>query len=257
MIQVGTSGYSYPEWKGPFYPAGLPDREFLRYYARHFGAVEINATYYRIPQARTIATMVERAEGRLAFAVKAHQEMTHLREQAEASARQFVAALAPMREAGVLAAVLLQFPFAFRHNPAGRDFLLAMRDRLAGHPLVVEFRHRSWFDAPTLAFLREAGLSLCCVDEPALPGLPPRAAEATGPLGYVRFHGRNAAKWWRHAQAWERYDYTYSEAELREWLPKLRHLEARTSAAFAFFNNHARGQAALNAGQLRALLAAG
>lgn len=257
MIYIGTSGYSYPEWKGPFYPAGLPDRQCLDFYARHFAAVEINATYYRIPEARTIAVMVKRAEGRLAFVVKAHQEMTHRREQAEEATRQFVAALAPMRETGVLAAVLLQFPFAFRHNPPARDFLLATRERLAGHRLVVEFRHRSWFDAPTLAFLREAGLSLCCVDEPSLPGLPPRTAEATGPIGYVRFHGRNAAKWWRHAEAWERYDYSYSEAELREWIPKLRALETRTSAVFAFFNNHARGQAPANAQQLVALLAAG
>ena len=98
-------------------------------------------------------------------------------------------------------------------------------------------------------------MGYCCVDEPQLQGLMPPVVWAGGPLGYVRFHGRNAAKWWDHQQAWERYDYSYSEEELREWIPRLQELESGVPLVLAYANNHYRGQSLQALRLLRTILA--
>jgi uncharacterized protein YecE (DUF72 family) len=255
-LRIGTSGFSYPDWRGPFYPERLPDRQMLDYYAERFRAVEINATYYQIPAARTMASLATRAGGRLEFAVKAHQDMTHARANFPSAAPAFRDAVAPLRDAGSLACILVQFPPSFRASAEGRDFLRRVAGELAPDPVAIEIRHASWATEETFDLLRQLGLAYCCVDAPPLPGLPPPLAPATAPLAYVRFHGRNAAAWrkptgGRHA----RYDYLYTEAELREWLPRLRDLAGRSERCYAFFNNHVRGQAITNAHMLAALLA--
>ncbi|MGD0266531.1 MAG: DUF72 domain-containing protein [Candidatus Methylomirabilota bacterium] len=253
-IKVGTSGFSYPEWRGPFYPEGLVQQQMLAYYARHFPAVEINSTYYHIPTPRNMAAMAKRAEGRLEFAVKAHQDMTHSREKYADALPPFREAVVPLREAGALACVLVQFPFSFKATAANADFLRRIVSDLAPDPVVVEFRHQTWTTDETFALLGDLGAAYCCVDEPRLPNLPLPVVRVTGPIGYVRFHGRNRQKWWTHAEAWERYDYLYSEAELLEWVPKIRSLAEETQKCYAFFNNHARGQAVTNAQMLITLL---
>jgi len=257
MIKIGTCGFSYPEWKGPFYPERLPLQQMLRYYARHFPAVEIDSTYYRIPPPRNMAAMALRAEGRVDFSVKAHQDMTHARDKYPEALPHFREAIAPLREANALACVLLQFPFTFKASSENTDFLRRLAGDLAPNRIVVEFRHRSWITEDTFALLTQLGLAYCCVDEPRLPNLPPPVVRATAPPAYVRFHGRNRATWWRHAEAWQRYDYLYSEAELREWVPRIRSLDSTAERCYAFFNNHAHGQAVTNAAMLTALLSSG
>jgi uncharacterized protein YecE (DUF72 family) len=254
VIKVGTSGFSYPEWKGPFYPEKLPQQQMLEFYARHFPAVEINSTYYHIPSPRNMAAMARRAEGRLEFSVKAHQDMTHAREKYADALPPFREAVAPLREVGALACVLVQFPFSFKATAANTEFLRRVASDLAPDPVAVEFRHRSWTTEETFELLRGLGVAYCCVDEPRLPNLPPPVVRATAPIAYVRLHGRNRQKWWTHAEAWERYDYLYSEAELLEWVPKIRSLAEGTQRCYAFFNNHARGQAVTNAQMLIGLL---
>src|SRR5947209_15871083 len=131
----------------------------------------------------------------------------------------FRAALEPLQESGCLGCVLGQFPWSFRNTPENRDALRRFREELDAIPGVVEFRNSGWAQEETFVLLRELGLGYCCVDEPGLKGLMPRVAVATSPIGYVRFHGRNAAKWWHHEHAFERYDYLYTEDELAEWVP--------------------------------------
>jgi len=254
MIKVGTSGFSYSEWRGPFYPEGLPQQRMLEFYAKSFPTVEINSTYYHIPPARNMAAMAKRAEGRLEFAVKAHQDMTHFREKVDGALPAFREAIQPLREARALGCVLFQFPFSFKARAENADFLRRIAGELSPVPAVVEFRHMSWTTDETFELLRKVGLAYCCVDEPRLPNLPPPIVRATAPLAYVRFHGRNRQKWWTHAEAWERYDYLYTEAELREWVPKIRSLAEASQKCYAFFNNHARGQAVTNAQMLIQLL---
>ncbi len=254
MIYVGTSGYSYEDWAGPVYPPDLPKSEWLSFYAREFPACEINYTYYRLPNARTLAAMSRKTPAGFVFTVKASQELTHGREDPEAPFAAFQAGVAPLVAEGKLGCILAQFPFSFHATPENRDYVRRFRERLGGLPTAIEFRNRAWLAPETFELLRELGLGFCCVDEPRLQGLLPPVAVATSPIAYVRFHGRNASKWWRHENAWERYDYTYSEEELREWQPKIQALNQQAEKTFVFANNHWQGQAVGTARQLRLLL---
>ncbi len=252
MIRIGTSGFSYDDWIGPFYPKGLPAREHLAFYAREFSTVEINTTYYRVPDLRLVQGWAERTPADFLFAVKAYQSLTHERERPDCAA--FVAALQPLAAAGKLACVLAQFPYSFHPTPDNRDYLRQLRDGFGDLPAVIEFRHAGWLHPTTFELLRSLGLGFCCVDEPRLTGLLRPVAIATGRVAYVRFHGRNAAKWYNHDQAWERYNYTYSPAELQEWAPQIRTLDAGAALTLVYFNNHYVGQAVQGARDLSQLL---
>jgi uncharacterized protein YecE (DUF72 family) len=188
--------------------------------------------------------------------MKAYKGITHepVAEGWEEAAHLFAQAAQELAATGKLGAVLLQFPYSFRPGAEARALLERCREVMAGLPLVVEFRNRLWLRQEHLELLRRLQLGYCCVDEPRLRGLMPPEAVATAPVAYVRFHGRNAAKWWNHKEAWERYDYTYSSAELAEWVPKIRFLEAQSNEVYVYANNHWRGQAVDTARQLRALL---
>lgn len=254
-IVVGTAGFAYPDWKGVFYPAGLPRQRWLAYYAERFGYVELNTTFYGMPTAQRMAAFQAQVPEHFRFGVKAFQGLTHQRTDLAARCAEFAEACLPVREAGQLAAVLLQFPNSFRNRPENRDHLRTLADRLDGLPLVVEFRHREWVDdASAFELLSELGMGYVCVDEPRFKGLVPPVVRATAATGYVRFHGRNYRNWWRPRHRDERYDYLYRDGELREWLPRLRGLAAETKIVLAVLNNHRRGQAALNAQMLIDLL---
>jgi uncharacterized protein YecE (DUF72 family) len=156
-----------------------------------------------------------------------------------------------------LACVLAQFPYAFSADEVNRDYLVKLRQGLAEIPLVVEFRNRGWLDESTFELLEELQIGFCAVDEPQFKSLMPPVVRATGPVGYVRFHGRNYDKWWKHEEAWERYNYSYSAQELSEWLPRLRQLESETEVTLVYANNHYRGQSLDTISTLRDLLAEG
>jgi uncharacterized protein YecE (DUF72 family) len=250
MVRIGTSGFSYRDRVGPFYPPGLKEREWLPFYTRHFSTVELNVTFYRLPAKRTIDAWIERTPADFQFAVKAFRGLTH--ERAAPDYPAFTQMVRPLAEAGKLACVLAQFPPSFRPTPPNQDYLARLRAEMGTLPLVVEFRQAGWVEPERLDWLRGAGLSVVSVDEPALPGLPPPAALATGPIGYVRFHGRNAAHW--RSAGWQRYDYLYSAGELGEWVPRLRALEAATRQVLVYFNNTPKGQAIENVRMLAALL---
>jgi uncharacterized protein YecE (DUF72 family) len=253
-LLIGTSGYSYEDWRGRFYPERLPKNEFLAYYAEHFAACEINFTYYRPPDARTLAGMVRTSGGRVTLVIKAPAALTHARRgDEELVTQELLRALEPVRSAGVLGGVLLQFPYSFHDRPDHRDYLARLRALLPAVPLIIELRNSAWVRETTFALLRAHDLAFCNVDEPRLKGLLPPLGVVTAEPAYVRFHGRNAATWWRHEQAHERYDYLYSEQELAEWLPRLRAMEKRARTTYAFFNNHFESKSVENARQLRAL----
>ena len=254
VISIGTSGFDYDDWRGFFYPADLAKRRFLEHYAMHFRAVELNFSYYRMPTARQIESMVERTGGEVTFAVKAHRSMTHDRDAANREHDAFAEALAPAREAGVLGAVLAQFPQSFHQTQENRLYLRRLADRI-GPPFVAEFRRADWSTHPILDWLSRTGVGYCCVDEPRIKGLMPPAAVATASPGYVRFHGRNAAKWYEHDQPHERYDYRYDRRELAEWIPRIREIEKGAGEVLVFFNNHFQAKAVDGAKALGQMLA--
>ncbi|MBU0704761.1 MAG: DUF72 domain-containing protein, partial [Chloroflexi bacterium] len=208
-VLIGTSGFSYKDWVGPVYPKGLPKPEWLPFYAHQFPTCELNFSYYRIPPARTLEQMAAKVPEGFLFTVKAYKGITHEREEPEPQMEQFAAALAPLIEAEKFACVLAQFPYSFHANQANRDYIKRVREGFEGLPVVVEFRSRDWINERTFDELRALDLGFCCVDQPRFENLVPPVAIATGPVAYVRFHGRNRAKWWQHDEAWERYDYTY------------------------------------------------
>jgi uncharacterized protein YecE (DUF72 family) len=227
----------------------------LAYYAREFAFTEVNSTYYRIPPPQVFARLAEVTPECFVFTVKAHGSLTHERDQGPgANAAKFIAALAPLRAAGKLGAVLFQFPYSFRKLRENEDYLARLRDAFSGTHSAVEFRNAGWAEQSTWELLRTLGFAYVCVDEPALKGLIGPISVRTNDFAYVRFHGRNAAKWWRHDEPWERYDFLYSEAELAEWVPRVRTVAEGADRAFIAFNNHPRGQAVQNARAFRTLL---
>jgi len=254
LLRIGTSGFSYADWVGPYYPQGLPKKDWLSFYAREFSACEINYTYYQVPNPYTLAAMARKVPGEFLFTLKANKGMTHERQDNEEVFRQFVQALGPWMEQGKLGCILAQFPTSFHATDENRDYLRLLRDRLGDLPVVVEFRHVGWVSSSTFELLRELNLGFCCVDQPRFKSLMPPVARVAGDIAYVRFHGRNYDKWWKHKEAWERYDYAYSEEELKEWVPKIRQMDAEARITFVFANNHWRGQAVGTARQLRMLL---
>ena len=254
MLRIGTSGFSYKDWVGPYYPEGLPKKDWLSFHSREFCTCEINFSYYRVPNPRTLAAMAAKVPNDFLFTLKANQEMTHERADNEDVFQQFRDSLTPWLEQGKLGCILAQFPSSFRATAENRDYLKLLRDRLNGLRVVVEFRHAGWVSPSTFELLRDLNLGFCSVDQPRFKSLMPPVAEVTSDTAYVRFHGRNYQKWWRHKEAWERYDYTYSANELAEWVPKIRQMDEQVETTFLFANNHWRGQAVDTARQLRMLL---
>jgi uncharacterized protein YecE (DUF72 family) len=201
-ILVGTSGYSFPDWVGPFYPPGIERTKMLDYYVRHFPAVEVNATYYRIPPPGTLRAMERKTPPEFQFVVKTHHDMTHEQSLEPDLYRAFARAVEPVDAAGKLHGLIAQFPYGFHRTPENEAFLAELKRRLPDVPLFVEFRHRSWAGDDVEELLDAAGIGYVSVDEPDLPGLVPPVARVTGAprIAYVRLHGRNKENWWRNPE---------------------------------------------------------
>jgi uncharacterized protein YecE (DUF72 family) len=250
MVRIGTSGYSFKDWVGTFYPAGVAERDMLPFYATRFDTVEVNFTYYRLPTARTMAGMAARTPPGFTFFVKAFEAFTHKQDLSDKAA--FLDGVAPLQEAGKFAGLLFQFPQSFKNEAENRRYLAQLAAEFAGCDCAVEFRDRSWAAPPVCRFLEDQRLSIVAVDEPAISTLFPRDAVVSGDVGYVRFHSRDGAKWYKGMA--ERYDYSYTEPELKEWVPKIETIAKKAKRLYAFFNNCHQGQAAANAEALKHIL---
>ncbi|MDQ6931345.1 MAG: DUF72 domain-containing protein [Candidatus Eremiobacteraeota bacterium] len=257
-ILTGTCGYSYAEWKGSLYPEKIKPGEMLPYYAQHFPAVEIDATYYRVLPKSTFESMERRTPEGFRFSVKLPGTATHAPAAERATVHDDVALfyenLEPLVSSGKLACVLMQFPNSFKCDRRNAGYVEMLRDALKRVPLVAEFRNRDWQSDETLALLRALDIGLCNVDGPQYKTLPRATSEATSQIGYVRFHGRNYQQWWK-GDSRSRYDYLYPAQELQPWVDRIEQLASSTKETLALFNNHANGHAATNAKQLQALLA--
>ncbi len=264
-ILVGTCNWSEHE---DFYPKGLPAADRLAYYARFFPLVEVDTTHYGIPPPdRSAAWAGSTPEGFL-FNVKAYRSMTYHereggrpREPTDAELSAFDACLEPLRAAGKLRALHFQFPPWFSPSPLNLDRLARVRERYPDDLMVVEMRHRGWAEEARWEqltdLLREARVSLCMVDEPQLgSGSFPLRLEITDPrLAVVRFHGRNAAAWYRGgARSGDRFNYLYSKEELRGWLGRVRRLSEEADEVHLLFNNNRANYAVQNGLEMARLL---
>jgi uncharacterized protein YecE (DUF72 family) len=276
-IRIGICSFADEALTKWWYPRGLPSKERLAYYAERFDTVEIDSTYYRLPEQPTVSGWERRTPPGFVFHVKAFGMMTRhpvrveqlppeLREEAPTDDRgrverpprelraevfrRFLAALEPLRETGKLGGVLFQLPSYVVRRQASLDYLAWSRQQLAGVDMLVEFRHRSWLAddarADTLSFLERHGMTLVVVDAPRLdsPTVIPSVVALTSPIAYVRFHGRNAGTWNRRGGgAAERFDYLYGRDELAEWVGPLRELARQADQVYALFNNNNRSPA--------------
>jgi len=263
MTRIGTSGYSFSDWKGPVYPKSIKNPSLLSYYEAELGfdTVEVNFTYYRLPNARTTEAMANKVSDKFTFVVRSNKDMTHeiwldkkRTEIIDNSAifTQFMEGLKPMTEKNKLACILLQFPVFFFASSRNEDYILQCKDRLKGVPLVVEFRNKAWISDRTFDFLKNNELGFCVVDEPPLPRLVPYKPIATSDVAYFRFHGRN--KNWFRASREERYNYLYSEEELKKFVPDIEKMARSGLNTLVFFNNCHAGSAARNALMMKKFL---
>jgi uncharacterized protein YecE (DUF72 family) len=237
-VFIGTSGWTYGDWKGRFYPERLPQREWLQYYASRFSTVEVNVTTYRLPKPGDLARWNAVPHG-FRYTVKLSRLITHRRRPGEPRAfveRFFtaVAALVPR-----IANVLAQFPPFFQRDDAALSgFLDALPE---GHRYVVEFRHPSWYCEAVYERLRSRGVSLCLHD---LAGaIAPLVI--TGPVLYIRLHGPVRA-----------YAGSYRRVRLERWAQTIASLRGAVDETFVYFNNDERAFAPRNAALLQELVGA-
>jgi uncharacterized protein YecE (DUF72 family) len=251
-IKIGTSGYSFDDWIGNFYPKDIKKGKMLDFYVQHFPTVEINSTYYRIPHQAVMANIEKKTPEGFEFIIKVPQSITHRRTDIEPIIQEFKECLKPMETANKLKGLLAQFPYSFKYSHEGLDYIKKCRDLLSPNPLFAEFRHNSWVNRDMYEYLRVNNIGYSAVDEPQLPGLLKPDMFSTTDTAYLRLHGRNSDQWWDGGPL--RYDYNYSHEELLEWKQKINKMEKKTRKMYIFFNNCHLGQAVKNAHDMMNLL---
>jgi uncharacterized protein YecE (DUF72 family) len=294
-VVVGTCSWTDKTMIERWYPRGVNTAEArLRYYAARFDTVEVDSSFYGIPKPEVAENWAKRTPECFTFHVKAFGLMTghdvderalhpDLREYGyeltsrgrvrhpdermyERSFELFLEAIEPLRRAHKMGGVLMQYPPYFQasdpaHTTRNLETIERAVDLLKPLPVFVEFRHASWVEGPQLAqtmrFLSDRFLTYVAVDEPQIPGahvMPPISA-ATSPLGYVRFHGRNAGMWnARTASAADRFDYLYSPDELAGWDEPIHRLADETERTWVMFNNCKYDYAPRNAREMAEIL---
>jgi uncharacterized protein YecE (DUF72 family) len=199
-LHVGTSGYGYKEWKGKFYPTDIKAAEMLREYAKHFKAVEINNTFYRMPNKELVRSWMKEVPGDFVFALKAPQKITHIRRLKEAAedVRNFLDVAAILK--GQLGPLLFQLPGNFKKDaPRLAEFLKLLPKEFR---VAFEFRHASWFDAEVFSALKKHNAALCIAESEETVEVP---FEATADWGYFRlrrldYNASDLKKWFSRIQ---------------------------------------------------------
>jgi uncharacterized protein YecE (DUF72 family) len=288
QIRVGTASWTDRTLlESGWYPpeANTPDKR-LRYYARQFPVVEVDATYYALPSEQTATAWVARTPEAFTFNIKAFSLLTQhptriaalpadLREAAAQAGKdpvylrqvdpavadqaweRFLAALEPLHQAGKLGAILFQFPQWFPISRASKDYILSCAERAAPRQVCVEFRNHTWMtpdnQQETLEFLAQHQVPYVSVDMPqGYPTSIPPVLAATADLAVMRLHGHSDK--WTSKDIHERFGYRYTDEELAEWAPKIRDLAGRAELTQVLFNNCYRDYAQVNAQHLAELL---
>src|ERR1051326_4218546 len=218
-LRVGTSGYNFPEWKGTFYPARIKPAEMLPYYAERLSAVEVNYTFYRMPNARTVAGWMQAVPEGFTFVLKAPQRITHIARlrDVEDPLRYFTETIRPL---GVrLGPILFQLPPNFKQDLARLKNLLTLFP--ADLRCAWEFRHPSWFADDTYEALRTANAALCVADSEE----GNTALESTADFGYFRLRNEG-----------------YGKEDLERWAERVRELGRMCQGALVFFQHAEAGR---------------
>jgi uncharacterized protein YecE (DUF72 family) len=284
-VRIGTCSFADEALQTYFYPRGVrTGRDQLPYYAQYFDTVEIDSTFYRLPSRENVEKWTMWTPDDFVFHFKAFAPMTRHpvrleqlppdlhegltvderdrvdrmpREVRGELVRRFREALEPADEAGKLGGILVQLAPYVVPRPPSWEYLEWLREQLPDDDLLVEFRHRSWFDDEhrdqTLRFLEQHRLATVVVDAPRTEAknVIPTVVAVTSPISYVRFHGRNADTWnVRGGSAADRFDYLYPPEELEEWVEPMRELAGSAEQVFAVFNTNRWSQDPDGTGQI-------
>jgi uncharacterized protein YecE (DUF72 family) len=257
-IYIGSAGWSYTDWQGVVYPLKT-GRSFyaLDYLMQFFNTVEINSTFYRIPNPASVAKWTKTAEqqNNFLFSVKLWQKFTHERVLDDSGISAFKKALLPMLEGQRLGVLLAQFPWSFKFNDASMVYLQKLADQFTDFPLAIEFRHQNWQNERVFDFFKEHGITFVNIDQPQLNACLPPTEQVTSDTGYIRLHGRNQQHWFNEKSGRnDRYNYLYSREELVPWQQHLDRIAAAAQRTFVIFNNHFHGQAIVNAFEFQYML---
>lgn len=266
-VYLGTGGYSDTDMLGTLYPMGTKKTDFLAEYAKHYGAVEINSTFYAPLGHKAFEGMLRKSDGQVKFAVKLHQDFSHTQTATAQHASAFIEALQSIIEADCLAPLLIQFPHGFDRTVSNRLYLAKLTDWFSDYPLAIEFRHASWHIPQVEHSFQKHGLIWCSVDYPKVSGLPQSrllftqtsqcstVQQGAKRTGYLRMHGNNL-NWWDSMSASERHDYRYSVEEMQAWAQAIANQRQHFDELYIFFQNSTNAHAYYNIAMLREALMA-
>lgn len=269
-VYVGTAGWSYKDWEGIVYPDHMKkDQHPVGYLARYIDVLEINTSFYghiKPGWGKLWCVMARAANPDFQFTAKLNRAFTHspvavvestsaetIRANAEDEklAKQGLESVAAE---GMLGAVLAQFPISFKNTDANRAYLEKLIGKFKEFPLAIEVRHNSWTNEATLQYFTEKNVSFCNIDQPKLGRAVTPSEHVTAPIGYVRLHGRNYDQWFESDRCEDRYNYLYTDPELRGWKSRIDVISEKAQKTFVIANNHFEGKAVANALQLKSML---
>ena len=286
-LRIGTSGWSYPTgkgtWNGLFYPprkgraSSVPGFDELSFYAEHFNTVEVNSSFYGTPRPEVSRGWAQRTPTGFEFSLKLYQKFTHpgmykasrlgdlpaTPEELDALARvnradidQFKTGIDPLASTGRLGVLLAQFPPSFKDTPQSRSYLEWLLTVFRDYPVSVELRHSSWSDrvVDTVTLLNGFGAAWTQIDEPKFrSSIRQNQLPNVRTFYYMRLHGRNAAQWWKHDAAEDRYNYLYSTDELQPIAETATAARAIVKKAYLYMNNHFAAKSVANAVEVKHL----
>ncbi len=235
-LLIGTSGWSYNEWAGVFYPDSKTNK--LSFYSKVYNTAEVDSSFYAFPSKGLVLGWARYTPDRFVFSVKLPQQLTHekkldLSKGVEADLIRFLSLLKPLIATGKLGPVLVQLPPSFNFQSDFENLKGFLERAPEDVRFAVEFRHPSWLREETWSLLRSRNVANVIVDEPLLPP----DTVVTADFAFVRWHGRGTRPW---------YNYRYSDRELEAWVPKVREVTSKAKQTFGYFNNHFRGFAVEN-----------
>jgi uncharacterized protein YecE (DUF72 family) len=286
-LRIGTSGWSYPSgkgtWNGWFYPprrgraSSVAGFDELSYYAEHFSTVEVNSSFYGPPRAEVSRGWAAKTPPGFEFSLKLYQKFTHpsmykathlkdlpaspaeldaLAKVNRADIDRFREGIDPLATRGKLGALLAQFPPSFKNTEDARAYLEWLLKVFGEYPVAVELRHNSWSDRidETLALLNAYGAAWTQIDEPKFrTSIRQNWLPNIKGFYYMRLHGRNAAQWWTHGAAEDRYNYLYSKEELEPFAETAVAARALVKKTYLYMNNHFAAKSVANAVQVKHL----
>jgi uncharacterized protein YecE (DUF72 family) len=270
-IRVGTAGWSYKDWEGVFYPAGMQRRKRhpLELVARCFDVVEINTSFYghiKPELAKLWTRIANDVNPNFIFTAKLHRSFTHSplaateptsavsirpNDEDERLAREGLEAMAAT---GKFGALLIQFPVSFKNTALNREYLETLLRQFIEYPRAVEVRHSTWNNPETIAYFAERNVSFCNIDQPQIGRSLEPTSYVTSAIGYVRLHGRNYDQWFEADKSADRYNYLYKSEELIGWKDRINQIAEKAKVTFVVTNNHFEAKAGVNALQLKLMI---